>query len=215
MSANIPPFEPLREVARRLDATEIEWALGGSGMMHALGLADSVGDWDLAVDVSQVDAHAALRDLSPTLHGNLRIHADHKVVCFDGAVEVICRFAFFRPERYEGFGGSPPSTMGPSTLITIIQGIEIGQSIERNPRVTLMTGAGFTRVALSDLVYAAYGNQIAGDREWTSAFMFAARAQGRLRAMLNVQLTARVVRIGGIEYDKALVMVPVTLGFSF
>jgi hypothetical protein len=34
-------------------------------------------------------------DLAPTLHGNLGVHADHKVVCFDGTVEVICRFAFF------------------------------------------------------------------------------------------------------------------------
>ena len=102
MSAQLPPFEPLRQVARRLDAAGIMWALGGSGMMHALGLADSVGDWDLTVDVSQEDAHAALRDLAPTLHGNLGIHADHKVVCFQGAVEVICRFAFFRPDGGPG-----------------------------------------------------------------------------------------------------------------
>lgn len=102
MTPKLPPFEPLREVARRLDAAGIEWALGGSALMHALGLSDSVGDWDLTVDVSQSDAHAALLDLSPTLHGNFRIHADHKVVCFDGAVEVICRFAFSRPDGEPG-----------------------------------------------------------------------------------------------------------------
>ena len=102
MSAKLPPFEPLREVARRLDAAGIVWALGGSALMHALRLADSVGDWDLTVDVLQDDARAALRDLAPTLHGNLGIHADHKVVCFDGVVEVICRFAFFRPDGGDG-----------------------------------------------------------------------------------------------------------------
>ncbi len=93
--AALPPLEPLREVGLRLDAAGIVWALGGSGLMHALGLADEVRDWDLTVDASQAEAHAALADLAPTLHGNLGIHADHKVVCFDAAVEVICRFAFF------------------------------------------------------------------------------------------------------------------------
>ena len=52
-------------------------------------------DWDVTVEASQPEAHAALRDLSPTLHANFGIHADHKVVCFDETVEVICRFAFF------------------------------------------------------------------------------------------------------------------------
>lgn len=112
-------------------------------------------------------------------------------------------------------GGSSPYTMGPSTLITIIQGIQIGQSLEHNPRVTLVTGAGFTRVALSDLVHSASGNQIEGAREWTSAFMFGARVQNRLRSNLAFQLTARVVRIGGIQFGESLVMVPVTLGVSF
>ena len=102
MNAELPPLEPLREVARRLDTAEIQWALGGSALMHALGLVDVVRDWDLTVDISQDAAHDALRDLTPTLHDNFGIHADHKVVCFDGTVEVICQFAFFRPHGGSG-----------------------------------------------------------------------------------------------------------------
>jgi hypothetical protein len=94
-AASLPPREPLREVGRRLDAAGITWALGGSGLMHALGLADHVRDWDLTVDATQDSVHDALADLAPTLHDHLGIHADHKVVCFGDMVEVICRFAFF------------------------------------------------------------------------------------------------------------------------
>jgi hypothetical protein len=96
--SSLPPLDHLAQVARRLDAAGIAWALGGSAMLHALGLADHVRDWDLTTDRSLEDVHAALRDLSPAIHGNSGIHADHKVGCFDDGVEVICRFAFFHPE---------------------------------------------------------------------------------------------------------------------
>ena len=96
--SSLPPLEHRADVGRRLDAAGITWALGGSAMLHALGLADHVRDWDLTTDRSVSDVHDALRDLEPTLHGNLGIHADHKVVCFDDSVEVICRFAFFQPD---------------------------------------------------------------------------------------------------------------------
>src|ERR1044072_5571194 len=91
----LPPLEPLEHVRRRLERAGITWALGGSGLLYALGLRDSVGDWDLTTDASQDEAYSALRDLEPTRHGNSGIHADHKVGCFDDTVEVICRFAFF------------------------------------------------------------------------------------------------------------------------
>jgi len=96
--SSLPPLEHLAEVGRRLDAAGITWTLGGSAMLHALGLAEHVRDWDVTTDRSVDEVHAALRDLDPSLHGNSGIHADHKVVCFDASVEVICRFAFFRPD---------------------------------------------------------------------------------------------------------------------
>jgi hypothetical protein len=92
-----PPFDCLYLVSSHLSASGIEHALGGSGLMHALGLEERVCDWDITTDAPPETVHAALRDLAPTLHGNSGIHADHKVVCFEGAVEVICRFAFFAP----------------------------------------------------------------------------------------------------------------------
>ena len=94
-AVSLPPLAPLADVGRRLDAAGIEWALGGSGLLHALGLASEVRDWDLTVDSDPATTRAALADLAPVLHGNSGIHADHKLVCCDAAVEVICRFAFF------------------------------------------------------------------------------------------------------------------------
>lgn len=116
--------------------------------------------------------------------------------------------------HYE-YGSSGARTMGPSSFITIVQGIQVGHSLERNPRVVLMTGAGFTRVALSDVLHALYGNRSKGVREWTSALMFGARVQNRFTPRLGLQLTARIVRIGGIEFGEAMVMVPVTIGLTF
>ena len=94
-ATSLPPLFALDAVARALDEAAIEWALGGSALLHGLGLARHVGDWDLTTDATPEAAAAALGALSPKFHGNLGIHADHKLTCFDGAVEVICGFAFF------------------------------------------------------------------------------------------------------------------------
>jgi len=93
----LPPFASLRQVARRIDQAGIRWALGGSALLFALGLARHVGDLDLTTDATADAIQVALLDLAPVLHGNSGIHADHKLVCFSGQVEVIARFAFFGP----------------------------------------------------------------------------------------------------------------------
>jgi len=148
VTAELPPLEPLREVGRRLDAAGIVWALGGSALMHALGLSNSVYDWDLTVEVSQADAHAALRDLTPTLHGNLGIHADHKVVCFDGTVEVICRFAFFRADGGDGVIHIP-------TIVTRMwNGFPIGSPEAWAVAYALMIGEKPGRAEKSDALFA-------------------------------------------------------------
>ena len=55
-----PPLAPLRAVLGALDVAGIEAALGGSGLLHALGLVDAVRDWDLTTDVPLGSVAAAL-----------------------------------------------------------------------------------------------------------------------------------------------------------
>lgn len=89
-----PPLPPLREVVERLEARGITVALGGSGLLAALGLEIRVRDWDLTTDAAQADVAAVLSPLAPALVGSSGIHADSKVMLPALDVEVICRFAF-------------------------------------------------------------------------------------------------------------------------
>jgi hypothetical protein len=95
--SRLPPFEPLDAVTRRLNTAGIAFALGGSALGHALGLVADVRDWDLTTDAAPDVVEDALRDLTRSRHGHSGVHADHKVVCFAGVVEVICQMAFFTP----------------------------------------------------------------------------------------------------------------------
>jgi hypothetical protein len=102
MSARLatPPFEPLREVVARLERAGLVCALGGSGLLAALGLATEVRDWDLTSDASIDEVTAALAELPHAVAGSSGIHADHKLMT--GPVEVIARFSLLaggRPVR--------------------------------------------------------------------------------------------------------------------
>lgn len=175
MTVSLPPLEPLREVARRLEAAGIAWALGGSALMHALGLIDVVRDWDLTVDASQAETHAALRDLTPTLHDNFGIHADHKVVCFDGVVEVICRFAFFDPE------GGPRVIHIPTLVSGEWNGFPIGSPEAWAVAYTLMIGEKPGRAEKAEALFA-----------WTREHGDAARLAKLLTEPLPEDLAERV-----------------------
>ncbi|MBI3539408.1 MAG: hypothetical protein HY076_03950 [Candidatus Eisenbacteria bacterium] len=72
--AKCPPIAPLAEVVARLERAGFALALGGSGLLAALGLSDTVRDWDLTTDAAQDETRAVVADLEPT--------------------ELICRFAF-------------------------------------------------------------------------------------------------------------------------
>jgi hypothetical protein len=92
-----PPLEPLLEIVARLQQEGIVCALGGSGLLAALGLTDAVRDWDLT-------AEAPLERLLPIAHGmryetagSDGLHADAKLMFPDLAVEVIAQFAFHAP----------------------------------------------------------------------------------------------------------------------
>ena len=92
-----PPLEPLLEIVARLESEGIVCALGGSGLLAALELADTVRDWDLT-------AEAPLERLLPIAHGwpyetagSDELHADAKLMFPGRSVEVIAQFAFRVP----------------------------------------------------------------------------------------------------------------------
>jgi hypothetical protein len=92
-----PPLEPLREVVAVLERGGLRATLGGSGLLAALGLANDVRDWDLTVDAAAADVLPLLGGREATLCGSDALHADEKLTLDGGAIEIICRFAFFVP----------------------------------------------------------------------------------------------------------------------
>ena len=92
-----PPRAGLETIAARLDAAGIVWALGGSGLLAALGLVDRVNDWDLSCDADAERVRSIYAGVPYTFHGHGGCHADHKLAFEAECVEVIPRFAFFTP----------------------------------------------------------------------------------------------------------------------
>ena len=92
-----PPFEPLLEVVARLEAEGIRCALGGSGLLAALGLVGTVGDWDLTADAPLERLLPIARDWPFETAGSSGVHADAKLMFPALSVEVIARFAFLGP----------------------------------------------------------------------------------------------------------------------
>jgi hypothetical protein len=92
-----PAVEPLLALVARMERCGIRVALGGSGLLAALGLADVVGDWDLTTD-AELDAIVAALAGEPFTHkGSDALHADQKLILADGSIEVIVGFAFHTP----------------------------------------------------------------------------------------------------------------------
>ncbi|MEO5987909.1 MAG: hypothetical protein ABIU54_10715 [Candidatus Eisenbacteria bacterium] len=92
-----PPFEHLTSAGARLTAAGHLWGLGGSGLLHALGLAEHVGDWDLQTDASAEACEALFTGLPYQRYDANGCHADHKLTLLDSDAEIIIRFAFATP----------------------------------------------------------------------------------------------------------------------
>lgn len=88
-----PPLEPLQDVVSRLERAGLVCALGGSGLLASLGLANSVRDWDLTTDEPLERAIEAIEDLQPGRVGPDGLHADHKLLVRGGEIELIVGFA--------------------------------------------------------------------------------------------------------------------------
>ena len=89
-----PPLPLLRAYVERLEVGGLTVALAGSGLLAALGLADTVHDWDLTTDDPYERVVAVLAGEPHVLHGSDDLHADRKVALAEGTVELILGFAF-------------------------------------------------------------------------------------------------------------------------
>lgn len=92
-----PPLALLHAAGARLTRAGHGWALGGSGLLFALGLADHVGDWDLQTDASPEDCERACAGLPQERWDHNGCHADHKLRLWSGEAEIVIRFAFATP----------------------------------------------------------------------------------------------------------------------
>lgn len=88
-----PSSDPLLDTVSRLEGAGLVVALGGSGLLGALGLATEARDWDLTTDSAPDDVAAQLAGFEIERVGSSGIHADHKVQLAGGTVEIICGFA--------------------------------------------------------------------------------------------------------------------------
>lgn len=89
-----PPLEPLRALVERLEHAGIRCALGGSGLLAALGLARTAGDWDLTTDEDPRRVRSTLARLAFRWKGSDALHADQKFQLADEQIELIVGFAF-------------------------------------------------------------------------------------------------------------------------
>jgi hypothetical protein len=89
-----PPLEALLEIVARLERERITCALGGSGLLAALGLVQVVHDWDLTADEPLERLLPVARGLAHETAGSDHLHADAKLMFPDHSVEIIARFAF-------------------------------------------------------------------------------------------------------------------------
>ena len=89
----LPDLRPLRQVAAALEAAGIPFALGGSGLLAALGLARTVHDWDLTTDAGLEPVSAGLGGQRTEIVGPGGVHEDSKLRFAGGTVELIVRMA--------------------------------------------------------------------------------------------------------------------------
>jgi hypothetical protein len=88
-----PDLAPLLDLVRLLEARGVVVALGGSGLLAALGLTQRVGDWDLTTDAELDLVLEAVAGMAHERCGSSGIHVDHKLRLRGGEIEVIVGFA--------------------------------------------------------------------------------------------------------------------------
>lgn len=70
MTASIPSFEALELISKRFVENKIIHALGGSGLLFALGVIEKVKDWDIATEAPLENVIEALKGLESKIIPN-------------------------------------------------------------------------------------------------------------------------------------------------
>jgi hypothetical protein len=86
-------MQSLLDVHGRLAKAGIVHALGASALLHAHGLEDHVGDWDINTEADHDVLEPLFRDLAPVRFGSSGIHADSKLQMHGRDIELIVRMA--------------------------------------------------------------------------------------------------------------------------
>jgi hypothetical protein len=98
-----PPIAPLRRLVLGLERAGVTSALGGSGLLAALGVevvageAVEIGDWDLTTDAPLEQVRRAVVRSRHRLMGPNGPHADHKIQLRQGEIEIIIGFSIHAP----------------------------------------------------------------------------------------------------------------------
>ncbi|MGC5327932.1 hypothetical protein [Brevibacillus sp. SYSU BS000544] len=116
-------MEPLLKVTTALKKANIDYAMGGSGLLYSLGLVDSVRDWDLTTEAHLANVLEALGHLhcEPAPCGDypfassyrLSIHAEEPQIDLFGSFTIqteagLCRLPSIPSSIWNGIAvGSP------------------------------------------------------------------------------------------------------------
>jgi len=104
--ATIPSLEALKEISSKLNQAGLTYALGGSGLLYAKGLVDTVNDWDITIEARWDQMEPILKGLNYQLSQSSDDFAsgflcklDYKKTKFD----LIGEFAIAKPEAVYQF----------------------------------------------------------------------------------------------------------------
>lgn len=123
MSRLMVSFADLRMISRRLSEHGIAHALGGSGLMHALGIDVTVNDWDITTEAPEKDVIAALADFDITRTPPSRQFPSGYLLRIElatGSADIIGDFAIFANDMI---------TPVPTIITGMWQGIPLGDPI--------------------------------------------------------------------------------------
>jgi hypothetical protein len=109
VSASTPPLAVVRTVIRALEQRGAVAAVGGSGLLLALGLTDTARDWDVTTDTEVTTVETALRSTGlpfrrvPAGDGSYATRARFLVQGEDHEVDVLVGFAVRIGDDDRGF----------------------------------------------------------------------------------------------------------------